>query len=272
MPSTPDLVTRGCVDVDGAPGVALRFVRRGDRTEVEVAGLAADPSEPVVARTAAVLAELAGHPELAGTTISLAADHPVRQLDPRPEALAAAAGLAHHRDLLQLRRPLPVPADHPARRRGASLQTRPFDPTASGGDRAAWIRANNRAFAHHPDQGHETDATLAARLDEPWFDPTGFLLVDDADRPGELAGSCWTKVHPATADEPALGEIYVIGVDPSQQGSGLGAALVLAGLDHLAGLGLSTALLFVEADNEPALALYHRLGFEPHGRRRVYAP
>jgi mycothiol synthase len=264
------------MDVDGAPGVELAFVRRGDRTEVEVAGLttgtANDPADPGVARTAAALAELADHPDLAGSTISLAADHPVDELDPRPEALAAAAGLAHHRDLLQLRRPLPVPADHPSRRPGAPLRTRPFDPTPSAGDRSAWIRANNRAFSLHPDQGHETEATLDARLGEPWFDPAGFLLVDDADRPGELAGSCWTKVHPATADEPALGEIYVIGVDPSQQGSGLGAALVLAGLDHLAGLGLATALLFVEADNEPALALYRRLGFEPHGRRRVYAP
>ncbi|MBX3285698.1 MAG: mycothiol synthase [Actinobacteria bacterium] len=187
-----------------------------------------------------------------------------------PEAVATAAGLGRHRDLLQLRRPLPVPTDHPARRRAPAVAVRPFDPDPGAGDRSAWIRANNRAFAQHPDQGTETDATLAARLAEPWFDPSGFLVVDDPDRPGELAGSCWTKVHPATDHEPALGEIYVIGVDPSQQGSGLGVALVLAGLDHLAGLGLGTAVLFVEADNRPALALYDRLGFSVHARRRVY--
>ncbi len=160
-------------------------------------------------------------------------------------------------------RPGPGGAPHPAVR-GPPARARRRSP--------AWIRANNRAFADHPDQGAETEATLDARLAEPWFDPAGFLLVDDPDRPGELAGSCWTKVHPATADEPALGEIYIIGVDPSQQGSGLGAALVLAGLDHLAARGLATALLFVEADNRPALALYDRLGFAPHGRRRVYEP
>ncbi len=250
----------------------LRFVRRSDRTEVEVVGLGADPPAAVLSRTAAALTALAERPDLGGTTISLAADHPADGLDPRPEAVADAAGLAHHRDLLQLRRRLPVPADHPARRRAAPLVTRAFDPVAPGGDRQAWIRANNRAFADHPDQGRETEATLEARLVEPWFDPAGFLVVDDPDRPGELAGSCWTKVHPATPDEPALGEIYVIGVDPSQQGSGLGVALVLAGLDHLAEQGLHTALLFVEADNLPALALYDRLGFAPHARRRVYAP
>lgn len=178
--------------------------------------------------------------------------------------------MAHHRDLLQLRRSLPVPTDHPARRRAATVVTRPFEADPQGRDRRAWIRANNRAFADHPDQGRETEDTLDARLGEPWFDAAGFLLADDPDRPGELAGSCWTKVHPAAGAEPALGEIYVIGVDPSQQGSGLGAALVLAGLDHLGARGLGVASLYVEADNHPALALYDRLGFERHGRRRLY--
>ncbi len=254
------------------PALDLRVTRRGDHAEVELGG-AHGPTEPqLVAEAVAALHELAGRPDLAGATLVLAADHPAHELDPLPEAVAAAAGLGHRRDLLQLRRALPVPADHPVRRRAPAVATRPFDPSPLGTDRAAWIRANNRAFAAHPDQGRETEATLQARLDEPWFDPAGFLVVDDPTRPGELAGSCWTKVHPATATEAALGEIYVIGVDPSQQGSGLGAALVLAGLDHLAGLGLATAVLFVEADNEPALGLYERLGFAIHGRRRVYAP
>lgn len=270
MPSSPDLVTRGHVAVDGTPGVELRFVRLGDRVEVEIVGQAADASDQAVPRVAAALASLLERPDLAGTETSLAADHPVDGLDPLPEAVADAAGLTRRRDLLQLRRPLPVPLDHPARSRAAAVATRPFDAAADGRDHAAWLRANNRSFAAHPDQGRETGATLQARLDEPWFDAAGFLVVDDPDRPGELAGSCWTKVHPATDHEPALGEIYIIGVDPSRQGSGLGAALVLAGLDHLSAQGLRTAVLFVEADNEPALALYHRLGFGHHGLRRVY--
>ncbi len=270
MPRSADLVARGCVAVERSPGLELHFVRRGERTEVEVTGPAVGAADPVVARTAAALRSLGQHPDLAGSTISLASDHPVDQLDAFPEAVADAAGLVRRRDLLQLRRPLPVPADHPVRPRAASVATRAFDPDPRGSDRAAWIRANNRSFAAHPDQGRETEATLSARLGEPWFDAEGLLVVDDPDRPGELAGSCWTKVHPATDHEPALGEIYVIGVDPTQQGSGLGAALVLAGLDHLAATGLATAVLFVDADNDPALALYDRLGFSRHGRRRVY--
>lgn len=271
MPATPPIHPEGPVPA----GAELRVSRRGERVEVEVLGPVAARPEVDGADVEAVtdaLADLAGHPDLAGATVTLAADHPAQELYPLPEAVARAAGLHHHRDLLQLRRHLPVPPEHPVRRRAPVVAVRPFDPSPSAGDGAAWVRANNRAFAHHPDQGDETETTLAARLAEPWFDPAGFLVVDDPDRPGELAGSCWTKVHPPQGAEPALGEIYVIGVDPSQQGSGLGAALVLAGLDHLAERGLATAVLFVEADNEPALALYDRLGFAVHARRRVYAP
>lgn len=266
------------VEVPGRPDAALGFRRRGDRTEVELlppsetAGADLPPDPRSVTALARALHQLTERPELDGTTIALAADHPADSLDPLAEAVADTAGLTQRRDLLQLRRPLPVPADHPARAGAPDLVVRAFDPSAATGDREAWIRANNRAFHDHPDQGEETEATLAARLAEPWFDPAGFLLADDPTRPGELAGFCWTKVHPATDAEPALGEIYVIGVDPHAQGRGLGPALVLAGLDHLASAGLGTATLFVEADNHGALALYDRLGFTRHARRRVYTP
>ena len=45
---------------------------------------------------------------------------------------------------------------------------------------------------------------------------------------GRLAGFCWTKVH--DDEEPPLGEIYVIAVDPDFVGRGLGRALTVAGL------------------------------------------
>jgi mycothiol synthase len=227
------------------------------------------PDPAMVAALAEAVASLRLDPAHAGATVRLAADHPADRLDPLPEAVADAAGLPHRRDLLVLRRPLPVEADHPARAGAPPLEVRPFRP---GSDDAAWIRVNNRSFADHPDQGRETVATLAARTAGEWFDPAGFLVADDDARPGELAGFCWTKVHPAHGHVPARGEIYVIGVDPSHRGEGLGPSFVLAGLDHLAGRGITDAILYVDATNAPARRLYDRLGFAVDHRHRVYEP
>jgi mycothiol synthase len=144
------------------------------------------------------------------------------------------------------------------------VEVRPFVP---GQDDEAWLTVNNRAFTDHPEQGGWVKATLERRMAEPWFDPKGFLLAFDADG---LAGYCWTKVHPATDADPELGEIFVIGVDPSRQGSGLGKALVVAGLSSLAERGIRTGMLFVDGDNESALRLYESLGFTTHRRDRAY--
>jgi mycothiol synthase len=102
---------------------------------------------------------------------------------------------------------------------------------------------------------------LQARAREPWFDADGFLLHE---RDGRLAGFCWTKIHPANAASEALGEIYVIAVDPDFHGLGLGRALTLAGLDWLARKGVGTGMLYVDAANVAAVTMYERLGFAVH--------
>lgn len=179
---------------------------------------------------------------------------------PKPDevtdAFAASCGLDRGRDLLQMRCALPVPGDRP------QIETRPFVP---GQDEESWLYVNNRAFASHPEQGGWDLDTITEREAEPWFDANGFLLHV---RQGKLAASCWTKVHQDT--DPPMGEIYVISVDPDFQGLGLGKAIVLAGLDHLADNGLEVGMLYVDADNAPAVSLYKSLGFHTDHVDRAY--
>jgi mycothiol synthase len=178
----------------------------------------------------------------------------------RDDRLAANLGLVVARELRQMRRALPL--EEPWRRLSAELVTRPFKVDH---DEAAWLDANRRAFAEHPEQGTWTLADLRARQREPWFDPDGFLLhqID-----GKLAGFCWTKVH--TDVRPPMGEIYVIGVHPDHQQEGLGRALLLAGLAHLTTRGLTVGMLYVDASNRPAVSLYESLGFTVHHVDRMY--
>ena len=179
-------------------------------------------------------------------------------------AFAEQAGFTRSRVLWQMRRPLTNLPEVPL---PEGVTVRAFVP---GADDEAWLGVNRRAFAHHPEQGRWTPDDLRLRFGEPWFDPAGFLLaVDPAD--DRLLGFHWTKVHPAEGDQPAIGEIYVLGVDPGGHRRGLGAALSVAGLRHLAGLGLADALLYVDESNAGAVALYRRLGFEIYSTDVMYS-
>ena len=178
-------------------------------------------------------------------------------------ATAAALGLVVVRELLQMRRPLtdlpPVPAPD-----GVRITT-----YSGPADDAELLRVNNAAFAWHPEQGGWTEADIAERRGEPWFDPDGlFMAVDE--RSGKLFGFHWTKVHNSD-----LGEVYVVGVDPAAQGRGLGATLTMVGLHHLAerltGSSQPEVMLYVEADNSAAVKTYRRLGFEVFHVDAAYA-
>jgi mycothiol synthase len=171
---------------------------------------------------------------------------------PAAAALARTAGFERFRALWQMRRslgePLTQPLEGPALPAGRALRT--FVP---GQDEDEWLKLNGRAFAKHPEQGSWTRHDLELREREPWFDPAGFFI---AERDGRMTGFHWTKVH-----GPHLGEVYVVGVGPDEQGSGLGRALTLAGLRHLRDLGVGQAMLYVDEDNVAAIRMYEGLGF-----------
>ena len=123
-------------------------------------------------------------------------------------ATAAALDLVAARELLQMRRPL---SDLPPVTVADGVLLRTY---AGPSDDAELLRVNNAAFSWHPEQGGWTDADIAERRGESWFDPDGLFLAFDAGT-GGLLGFHWTKVH-----GPALGEVYVVGVDPAAQGRG----------------------------------------------------
>ncbi|MGN6302888.1 MAG: mycothiol synthase [Angustibacter sp.] len=231
-----------------------------------------DPTDAVEGASAEVVV----HPDVRGHGIGRLMVQHLEQLSPDgrlrlwahgqqspARALAESLGYVSSRELWQMRRSLRAalpPTELPA---GYAL--RAFRP---GADDDAWLEVNAKAFADHPEQGGWTLADLHHRMAEEWFDPEGFLVLDGPD--GAMAGFHWTKVHGGTgaADDgatshghEAIGEVYVVGVSPDHQGRGLGRALTVAGLRHLRSLGLSQAMLYVDADNASAVRTYTGLGF-----------
>jgi mycothiol synthase len=245
----------------------------GEASEVVVGYLNLSPSQ----QGAPGVAELVVHPQarrrgIGGRMVSAALSKTAGQqrfwahgtLQPA-QATASALGLVPVRELVQMRRSLNGVTE-PAVPDGVRIRT-----YAGSADDAEVLRVNNAAFAWHPEQGGWTAADLAGRRGEPWFDPEGFFLAFD-ERTDTLLGFHWTKVHP---DEPGLGEIYVLGVDPSAQGRGLGGLLTSVGVAflarHLAGVARPRVMLYVESDNTAALQTYRRLGFTQHSIDTAYA-
>jgi mycothiol synthase len=238
------------------PGVKHLLLRQ--RGELVAYGQL-DGTDPVEAPSA----ELVVHPEhrgrghgrAVGEALLAESGHRLRVWahggHPAARHLAQGLGLTLFRELRQLRRPLGgLQLDDPRLPPGVTVRS--FVP---GEDDAAWLAVNAEAFAHHPEQGSLTQRDLDARKAEAWFDPAGFFLAFKGDR---LVGFHWTKVHTAEG----LGEVYVLGVAPEAQGTGLGRALTTIGLRYLSReRSLPTVMLYVDADNAAALHVYEGLGF-----------
>lgn len=262
----------------GRPGLRHLLLHSGDGL-VGYAQVSSDVTAGAGA-VAEVLVDPTARGRGHGTRLAAATESAAEQAAPGPlsawshtdspaaAALAARRGYARVRELWRMARPLgPGAPALPPPQLPDDVLLRPF---AAGQDEARWLAVNARAFADHPEQGRWTAADLAAREAEPWFDPDGLVLAVDAED-GSLLASHWTKVEGGGDDGGATeGEVYVVGVDPSAQGRGLGTAVVLAGLHHLEQRGVRRALLYVEGDNRAAQRLYTRLGFERSGTDVLY--
>ena len=146
-----------------------------------------------------------------------------------------------------------------------------------GLDTQAFLTLNNNVFADYPDQGGWSEDDLKVRINESWFDDKGFFVAEDK---GELIGFCWTKIHGAHTHShsgedndhghEALGEIYVLAVNPDYKGQGVGRDLTITGLNYLKYQGLNNVMLYVGVENKPAFKLYKSLGFNEFGSDVMY--
>ena len=108
----------------------------------------------------------------------------------------------------------------------------------------------------------------AASFDAPWSAEDIAVLLGGPGGFGLVAGDARAfLLGRVVADEA---EILTVAVDPPHRGGAIGSALVEAAARFAASIGASRLFLEVAVDNVAALALYHRCGFEPAGRRTGY--
>jgi len=211
------------------------------------AELAVDPAERTVGVELRLIQELASE---------LGVMPAVWAFDATQKAAATAAGLREVRTINQMERSLPA---HPATLpEGYSLRS-----FQAGQDETPWLALNQRVFGDHPEAGAIDAADLALRMQQPWFDAGGFLMLEWCE---QLCGFCWTKRHSAE-----VGEIYMIGLVPEHRGRGLARPLTAAGLDYLAAAGSTEAVLYAEGSNDAAVGLYESMGFEVVRRLSLFS-
>jgi len=188
---------------------------------------------------------------------------------PAAQAIAASLNLERLWSNLLMSKPLgeiqPVTSKYPIRT---------FIPDF---DNQEFLSLNNKVFANYPDQGGWSKSDLEVRVNEEWFDEKGFFVCENK---GKLIGFCWTKIHGTHTHShegnetdhghEAIGEIYVLAVDPAYKGQGIGKDLTTTGLNYLKYQGLNSAMLYVGVENMPALNLYTSLDFSDFGSDVMY--
>jgi mycothiol synthase len=174
------------------------------------------------------------------------------------EGFARAMGMAYKSSLWRFELPSGTEVAGPA-----------FPPDVAGRAFGEWLSIEryvalmNACFADHASPLWWTAEQIAYAHSQPGFDPRDVLLVAAAERPDEPVGFARTTLmSPDAAGRPS-GEVRAIGLLPAWRGRGLGRELLRWSVAHLRSKSAGVVVLSVEAENDRAVELYLRHGFEP---------
>lgn len=128
-------------------------------------------------------------------------------------------------------------------------------------------------------QGVAADLPAILELEAAGFDPAEQWSAQVWTEEFEAAGHCvLTRLDPAAqvvgvaafTQVADTADLLRVVVHPKLRGQGIGGSLLRAGMEWAAALGAQQMLLEVRPDNEAAVRLYRRHGFEPVTTRRDY--
>jgi len=161
------------------------------------------------------------------------------------------AGLALARSYWLMRWQEPAPPDSPP---PEGFSVRPFQP----GEGSLLARVQNAAFGQSWGFSPNTPEQAEYRATMSLTGPGGILLLEHK---GDIAGYCWTLTEKTRQGGP-IGTICMIGIHPSYRSRGLSRPILASGMQHLCSKNVDHIKLDVDASNEPAIALYTRVGFK----------
>jgi mycothiol synthase len=119
-------------------------------------------------------------------------------------------------------------------------------------------RVQNTVFEGHWGFSNNTPEEIQARLDLPASGPEHVRFAENAD--GDVAAYIWTALE--WHNDQTCGSIWMTGVMPQFRGSGIGKAVVHAGIKHLLAEGATDVHLEVVGHNSAAVRIYEHAGFK----------
>jgi len=131
-------------------------------------------------------------------------------------------------------------------------------------DLTSFVNVNNEAFSEHFEFRPISVEELKLILEHAWkaYDIEHWFAYEEE----KLVGICTSQINP---EMKTLGIIQILGVLPSYQHRGIGRYLLASSIQSLIKKGCKKIELGVEANNEKALTLYKKFGFNEDESRTV---